>query len=403
MRLSGMDVGRYDLAAYLTSAAYAAGSVVVPVALVQLAADLDFPLSRGGMADAGVLHLGRTITMVAAMLLCGFAAGRWGKRRSMGVSVALMGVGVLLCAVSPVYGVLLLGLLLAGLGEGVVEGLATPFVAALHPVEPGRYVNLAHAFWSVGVLITVLATGGLLWAQLSWRYPVAIAGAAAMVASALILLPRRRGAAPYPDAAEPVDAAGVWQQSRDVLRCRRFWLYFAAMFVAGGGEFCLTFWTASYIELNVHAAPWAGGVGTACFALGMFVGRALCGLLVPQHRLRLLLITSAALGVAVTLLLPWITGLVTLLAALTAAGLATAPYWPSIQSHADQRLPTLDSTMLLVLLSCAGVPGCGVLTFLMGLLGDATGSLQLAFLLVPACYLTLLILILCDHPPTPAF
>ncbi|HQA00587.1 MAG TPA: hypothetical protein PLT93_20835, partial [Phycisphaerae bacterium] len=68
------------------------------------------------------------------------------------------------------------------------------------------------------------------------------------------------------------------------------------------------------------------------------------------------------------------------------------PFWPSVQSYCADRLPTADTTMLFILLSCAGIPGCGVFTWLMGYLGDRMG-LSAAFYIVPACYVTLAALI----------
>ncbi|NLF18084.1 MAG: MFS transporter, partial [Lentisphaerae bacterium] len=186
-----MTFGRYDYAAFLSFFAYAAGSVVVPVALVELARDMGFALSEGGMAAGGGLHVARSITLVGSMVCCGFAAGRWGKRRTMGAAVVLMGLGILLCALAPGYGVLFLALMVAGAGEGVVEGLATPFVQDLHPVEPGRYINFTHSFWSVGVTATVLATGALLATGVHWRLPVAAVGMVALLAAVLLLLPPR--------------------------------------------------------------------------------------------------------------------------------------------------------------------------------------------------------------------
>ena len=38
-----------------------------------------------------------------------------------------MGIGMAACAVVPTYGMLFLALLPAGIGEGVIDGLATPF------------------------------------------------------------------------------------------------------------------------------------------------------------------------------------------------------------------------------------------------------------------------------------
>lgn len=392
MHWNKMVLGRYDLAAFTSFFAYAAGSVVLPVALVPLAKDLGFSLNEGGMTAGGALHLGRTIPMVVTMLLCGFAAGRWGKRRTMGASVALMGVGVLLCAWAPVYGVLFLALMIAGMGEGVIEGLATPFVQALHPKEPGRYINFTHGFWSIGVVVTVLATGGLISLGVPWRILVTAAAALAFVAATMMLLPNHHGP-PYPEHSEPIHTKEIWGHAKDIVRTRRFWLFYAAMFVAGGGEFCLTFWCASFIQLSFLNAAWAGGVGTACFAGGMFLGRVGWGYLIKQHQLKHLILGSALAGSSITLLFPFLTNLWMLFGLLFLSGIAVAPFWPSVQSYCADRLPEVDTTMLFILLSCAGIPGCGFFTWLMGYIGNQTGDLRTAFYLVPACFLILAALI----------
>ncbi|MHB9133768.1 MAG: MFS transporter [Armatimonadota bacterium] len=399
---SRMVFGRYDYAAFQSFFAYAAGSVVVPVALVSLARELGFSLEHGGMTSGGALHLGRTLPMVAAMLLCGFASGRWGMRRTLGVSVAFMSLGVLLCAIAPIYGVLFFALMIAGVGEGVIEGLATPFVQNLHPGEPGRYINFTHSFWSIGVLVTVVVTGVLISQGVSWRLVVAVVALLGLLATTMLLLPERTGNA-YPEHPEPIHWKTIWGYALEICRIRRFWLFFAAMFVAGGGEFCLTFWCASFIQLNFLDAAWAGGLGTACFAGGMVLGRTGWGYLIKQHQLKQLIFWSAIAGTLITLFFPLVASIWVLFALLFAAGIATAPFWPSVQSHCTDRLPQADTTMLFILLSCAGIPGCGVFTWLMGYLGDHAGGLRVAFYLVPACFLVLALLIGYDwwRPASP--
>ena len=395
-----LTFGRFDTAAFISFFTYASGSVVVPVALVALAHELDFSLESGGMAAGGALHLGRTLPMVAAMLLCGFAAGRWGKRRTFAVAVILMGGGVGLCAVAPGYGLLFLALCVAGFGEGIIEGLATPFVQDLHPEEPGRYINFAHAFWPVGVLSTVLISGALLAAGISWRWIIGGVGVLALVPAVMLLMPSRSGHE-YPEHPEPIHWRTVWSQAVAIVRIPRFWLFYAAMFVAGGGEMGLTFWCASYIQLDYATSAWAGGVGTACFAAGMMVGRTGWGYLIRQHQLRALIVYSALAGTAVTLLFPVLTDLWVFFGLLFVAGVATAPFWPSVQSYCADRLTGVDTTMLFVLLSCAGVPGCGVLAWLMGYIGNHSG-LAAAFYLVPACFAALAALIGWDWLRAPA-
>ena len=54
----------------------------------------------------------RSISIVAALMICGLIAGRIGKRRSMGMCMLCMGIGIFLCALMPSYAWLLPCLLL---------------------------------------------------------------------------------------------------------------------------------------------------------------------------------------------------------------------------------------------------------------------------------------------------
>jgi len=389
MAATRMTFGRYDLAIFLTFICYAGCSVIVPVILEPLAKDLHFPLAEGGMTAGGGLHLGRSIPMVLAMAGCGFAAAHWGKRRTMGTALALMAAGIMTCAAAPVYGILLLALVFAGLGEGIIEGLSTPVTQDLHPDEPGRYINFTHAFWSIGVLGASLLAGAILTFGINWRVIIAITGALALIPALLFLLPAPHSKQQFSDhQAEPIHWSVVLGQAKAILRHRHFWLFFAAIFLAGGGEFCLTFWCASFIRLEFAGSAWDGGVGTACFAVGMIAGRLGWGYLLKQHQLKELIVYSALGGTAVCLFFPWLHSLGRLFVLLVFAGLATGPFWPSIQSYCADRMPQLDTTMLFILLACAGIPGCGIFAWLMGLLGDWYG-LRPSFLLVPGCYLLL--------------
>ncbi len=393
-----MVFGRYDYAGFLSFAAYACCSVVIPLVLYRMAPELDFPLEDGGMAAGGALQLGRSIPMVAAMLLCGFVAGRWGKYSTLGASLLIMGLGILLAAVSPWYGLVFAAVAMAGLGEGVIEGLATPFIQDLHPVEPGRYINFTHSFWSVGVLGMVTVSGLLLYWGVSWRWIVGVAGGATVIPALLLLLPDRRPGA-RPGSGEAVRSAEVWKHTMEILRRPRFWLFFAAMFVAGGGEFSLTFWVTSYIKIDYASSERVAAFATGCFAVGMIAGRMGWGYLVGQNHLKQLVVYSAVAGTLICSVLPLLSGfenrdlaLYGVYALLLLAGLASAPFWPSVQSYCSTRMPESDVTMLFILLSCAGIPGCGFFACLMGVVGDMAG-LGAAFYLIPACYVVLALLI----------
>ena len=396
--------GRYDYAAFLTFAAYAASSLAIPVVLVDMAEDLRFPLQEGGMAAGGAFQVVRSLAMCASMVFAGFAAARWGNRRTLGFAIGTMGLGILLCALAPSYLLVLPVLLIAGLGEGVVEGLGTPFVQDMHRDDPGRYVNFSHGFWSLGTFAFALLAGAALVWNVGWRAILAAVGLVALLPVVLLFLPSRT---PYPERAQVDPPSRTWRRLVELLRTRRFWLFFAAMFFAGGGEYCLTFWSTSFVRLHFRASAFAGALGTAAFSAGMFLGRTGFGNYVAQRHLKRLVVAVGLFGASVaTLVIPFslhcdtlppgaVKPLLFLL--LFLCGVGSAPFWPSIQSLCVDRLPQLDSTLAFIVLSCAGVPGCGFFTWLMGLAGDRFG-LARSFALVPVSYLIMVVLVLAAAP-----
>lgn len=392
MHARKMAFGRYDFANFFCLASYAACSVAIPIVLVFLAQDLHFPLSEGGKGAGGALQLGRSIPMVAAMLFCGFAAGRFGKIRSLGAAMLCMSAGILCAACSPGYLALLAAVAAAGFGEGVVEGLATPVIQDLHEEEPGRYINFTHAFWSVGILGTVLASGALLANGVSWRWILTGCSLFALIPALLYLLPSKTERAKQ---YQTLSFRTVFRDAIDVTAIHRFWLFFAVMFLAGGGEFCLTFWVASFIQLDYGADAWMGGLGTAFFACGMMIGRMGTGMLVRQSRLLHLVLFCSAAGAVLGLFPPFLSNIWILFPLLFFLGVASGPFWPSIQSYCVDQLKDSDATMIYILLSCAGVPGSGFFACMMGVAGDHWG-LRNSFYLVPFCYGALGLLLLLD-------
>ncbi len=187
----------------------------------------------------------------------------------------------------------------------------------------------------------------------------------------------------------------IIQQTKEIIRKPRFWFFFAAMFFAGGGEFCLTFWSASYIQLNLKLTVWAGGLGTAMFAFGMFLSRTCLGYLVRQKHINIVVFYGAILGIISSIFLKQTNNIYLFFIMLTICGIAIGPFWPNIQSYATVCLNDKDSTMVFILLSCAGIPGCGVFTLAMGIIGDNYG-LDKALVLVPICFAVIALIFIID-------
>lgn len=391
--------GRFDYAAFTLFSSYAAISLVIPTVLVQMARGLGFPLNDGGMETGGMLHMYRSIAMCVSLAACGFVAAKFGNRRTLGFAASMMGIGILLCALSPSFLFVVPALLVAGFGEGIIEGLGTPFVQDLHEKDQSRYVNFTHGFWALGIMVGVLVFGAFLFLGMSWRIVLIIAAGFSLVPVLLLFLPAKK---PYPEKQIGTSSREVFTNAKNASKNVRFWLYFVAMLFAGGGEYCLSFWCSSFIQLNFAGSAFAGALGTAIFSLGMFLGRTSAGALISQKHLKSLLVWTGVFASILSLLIPpfanhlaffpsWSIRPI-LYVLLFLCGVAAAPFWPSIQSLCVERLPHLDSTMLFILLSCAGVPGGGIFCWLIGVVGDHLG-LAVSFYLVPTCYLLMVVLI----------
>lgn len=397
-----LHFGRYDFAGFSAFAMYSICSLSIPLMIVAIGKSLNFPIDDGGMAAGGVLHMVRSIGMVVTLLLCGWIAGIFGKRLTMGVSVIMIGAGILCCAFAPFYWILIPCLLVAGLGEGICEGIATPFVQDLHPDAPERYVNIAHAFWPVGTVITVLLAGGLFTCGVNWRIILATVGLLTILSS-LLFLWKQNPSHPYPESSGRIDFNVVWRKSADIIKVPRFWRCCLAMFFGAGAEFGLTFWSASYIELTFKTGAWVASLGTGMIALGMFIGRMVSGWIAKKEYLRYILLFSIAGTIPITLFLvllkpgsmPDIMLFSLLFFLLFLAGIGIAPYWPTTQVYGVSTMPELDSTMLYVYFSAMGIPGCGFFTWLMGVVGDRYG-LSGTLLVVPCCLVIYLLIVILE-------
>lgn len=365
---------------------YSAGAVALPISLVTISRELGFSLSQGG-----ALGFVQSIEQFFVLIASSFLAARFGKIRVLRAGLGLLAAGLALFTLSTNYLHAVTLMLVIGLGNALLEALLTPIVEDLYPGDDGGKMNFLHAFWAVGNCITVLLFGQILSMGVSWRPLFAVLGGIVVIASLWypssrkVNLPRSRA---------------DFSHMREILAIPDFWRYGAALAFAGGAEGAFAFWSASYIQINFEALPRAAGLGTASFAVGMAVGRLFSSRLAGRLGLRKLIIISLACALAASGSFFAISNLPTLYVFLLFMGLFIACLWPSIQSFAASVLP-VDPTVLMIFLSCFGIPGYSSATLLMGFMGDAWG-LKTSFIIAPL-YLAVSLILMLDLRKKRAF
>ncbi|MCD8483911.1 MAG: MFS transporter [Verrucomicrobia bacterium] len=352
--------GPLDTVSALAFINYAASATITPICLVILAKEMGFSLSA-----AGALEALRNIVLVAVLLISAFLAGAWGKVRCLGYGALVIGLGFLLYAFAPSLWLVAFALVLLGCGGGVQEALISPLVHELHPEDSGRFLNLVNAFWSIGVLMTMLVAGELLTRGVSWRWIIGSLGLFSTVIGILYLTLRH--AQPR---APRINIGQVMRSKWQLVRMRHFWVFLALMMVAGGIEGAFTFWSATYVQLELGGNPRQGGIAAGSLAFGMIAGRLICGIWIRQDQLRALLRFAAMGGLVFAALLPFVNQFWLACIVFLCIGFCVAPFWPTIQAYAVDRLK-VDATVLFILLSCGANPGYATITWLVGWIGDS--------------------------------
>ena len=138
--------------------------------------------------------------------------------------------------------------------------------------------------------------------------------------------------------------------------------------------------------MTFNSTPMQGAMATLIFSIGMIIGRLGAAAVVPQKYLFHMLLGTAGTGIIAGLILPFAPSIWAAYGLFLLLGLACSALWPSSQSYCTDRMPFLDSTVVYIILSCAGTPGCGIMTWLLGKIGDNV-SLKWSVLLVPLCLL----------------
>ncbi|MBN2049547.1 MAG: MFS transporter [Spirochaetales bacterium] len=366
---------------YTTAAAsmfvYSAAANLLPLCLVTLTRELSFSLTQ-----AGVLGFVTTVEQFFVLIFSSYLAAHFGKIRLLRSGLFILAAGLVLFTLSRSFPSAVGLILLMGLGSGFLEALLTPLVEDLYPKDNGSKMNLLHSFWSIGLFCSVLIFGELLTMGLSWRV-LFYSLATGVLAVGFTYPPARK--VPLPPSRKDIG------HIKEIVSLPGFWLVGFSLFFAGGAEGAFAFWSAGFIQLHFETLPRAGALGLSCFAAGMFLGRLLSSRIAGFLGLRNLVRISAGLGILVSLSFFLINSLPALYLFLVVMGLLIACFWPSIQSF-GARILDVDPTMLMVFLSCFGVPGYSSATLLMGIIGDRAG-LQTSFIIAPV-YLLMVVLLM---------
>lgn len=288
-----------------------------------------------------------------AVLLLGPIGDRIGYRAMMLGGLGLMGAGMLIGAIFPVYGGVLTALALAGLGKGIFDPAIQADIGDKIPYERrALVVGLIEMSWAGSTLVGIPLIG-LLIETLGWRsafWLLGVLGVAGALALAMVpaSTPGRR-----PPSAHIPGVGRAWSQ---LLRNRHAvtLMVFAFMLSAGNDVLFVSFgvWFEDAFQLRIAAL----GMGAALIGVAELGGECLTALLGDRLRKKSAIIGGLIVAATACALLPLAgTSLPMALAALFAVFLSTEFAIVISLSLTSEIIPGSRATMMSAYFAAAGM------------------------------------------------
>ena len=347
---------------------YAITSISLSISLVHIKNELNFSLTQSSS-----FSFISSIEQTLILLFTPIFASKYGKVKILKISLFILMVGVLCFSFSINYITALLSLLCMGLGTALQEALLTPIVGDLYPENVNAKMNVMHAFWPLGICGSLIFIGYLLSIGISWRW---VYFSISLIAFLNFWF--------YPSSKKIAFNKTNFdmEAAKKIFKSSSFWFFGLTLFFVGGAEGAFSFWSATFIQINLNTSVFVAGIITAFFSLGIMIGRFSSAKLLNLISIPKMIIISAFLTLSVSFTFCFVDSIYKLSVFLFFMGIFLACLWPTVQSYAAVVLP-FDSTAIMIFLSCFGVPGYSTSSFIMGMIGDRLGLFYAFIIVVP--------------------
>ncbi|HUQ47320.1 MAG TPA: MFS transporter, partial [Gemmatimonadaceae bacterium] len=353
------------------------------VVLTILGAVLPSIIERFGLdkAQAGSLFLLMTFAILAASIVFGPLADRYGYKGLFLVASALIASGLEGIAFAGTMTLLRVAIVVIGFGGGIINGGTNALVADISSDDKNANLNLLGVFFGVGAVGVpfVLATFGE-----DFGHATLIAAVGALVLIPFVVI----AATAFPGAKHPMGfpIADAGKLVRDPLLLMMSFM----LFLESGMEITVGGWTSTYVHEVLAVPARQALVILSLYWLGMMVARLALGTVlktVPPVRAVFVCIAFAlagALGLRLT------TDARVAAVSVFMLGVGFAAQFPAILGIVGERYAALSGTAFSLAIAIALLGGM-LMPWIAGVLGAKYG-LRESFLLVPAALVLLAVL-----------
>ncbi len=307
---------------------------------------------------------------VAGYLTSSFLSGplisRWGIGKVLSVSCAMTGVAIISYTIVPVWWMMVLLGVLAGLGAGAIDAGLNNYVAANFGEGLMQWL---HASYGIGITLGPIIMTIALSKWDSWRIGYRVVGSfqfALAICFALTLSIWNQRA--HSKKSDEPNFTEYKTPLIETLRRPQVWLSMLLFFLYVGSEVSIGTWTYSLLTESRGVDPTAAGFFTGSYWATFTIGRIIAGLYAKKVGVNCLVQGSVVVALIGTILLIWNPSAVVNLLAVALIGLAIAPIFPALMSGTSQRVsPRFAANTIGMQIAASGL-GTAIIPSLLGVL-----------------------------------
>ena len=360
------------------------GMLTFGIVLTILGAVLPAVIERFGInkAEAGSLFLLMTFSILAASIVFGPLADRYGYKGLLLVATALTAAGLEGIAFAGSMSMLRLAIVVIGFGGGIINGGTNALVADISSEQKNANLNLLGVFFGVGAVGVpfVLATLGE-----NFAHSTLISAVGGLVLIPFLVIATTVFPAAKHPQGFPIAAAG--RLVRDPLLLMMAFM----LFLESGMEITVGGWTSTYVTEVLAVPARRALVILSLYWLGMMLARLALGTVLKTVAPASAMFVCIVFGLAGALTLlntsdPHVAAL-----SVFMLGIGFAATFPAVLGIVGERYATLSGTAFSLAIAIALLGGM-LMPWVAGVLGARYG-MHGSFVIVPAALVLLAILL----------
>jgi fucose permease len=318
----------------------------------------------------GMLLIASTAGYITSSFLSGKLIAKLGVGGTLAASCFATGAGLIGYTLVPVWWMMVLLGVVAGLGAGAIDAGLNTYIAS-HFGE--GLMQWLHASFGVGVTLgPLIMTAGLNWYN-NWHWGYRNVGTAQIILAACFLLTvsmwQQNDAQPDEEKKE-MRLTDYKTPLTETLRHPMVWLSLLLFFIYTGIEISFGSWTYSLLTLSRGVPTEVAGLWSGSYWATFTLGRILAGLLTRRLGVKRLLVLGQVAGMGGAVLLWWNPFPTASIIAVSIIGFSLAPIFPALVSLTSLRVGDHHAANTIGMqISAAGL-GVAVIPALAGVLAQ---------------------------------